>query len=259
MVLAFHGGGGTAGLMALATGWSELAEPRNYLVIYPEATRLDPNRPPTFLRNPQMWNVGSGIGHAERRGVDDVGFVAAILDWVRTDFGPTQRHALALGFSMGASLAYRAAAELAGQFRAIAAVSGHWWTRDDRKIENCSLLTISGDADPINPLAGGPTITPWGDSIVTPPIRASVGAWARALGCPPESNSSQDDIVRRESWAPGRAGARVELQVVAGMGHVWPGGRSVLAERYAGPAVQSPNATQEIDQFFQATAALTTW
>ena len=257
VVLAFHGGGGTAALMAMSSGWNDLAEQRGYLVIYPEAIRPDPARPATFLRNPQMWNVGSGVGHAERLGVDDVAFVAAILDWARVEFGLENRPALALGFSMGASMAYRAAAELPGRFRALAAVSGHWWTRDDRRIDGCSLLTISGDADPVNPLQGGPSTTPWGDLIIAPPIRASVEAWARAVGSPAESGVTRHGTIRWEAWQPGRGGEQVKLCVVGEMGHAWPGGQAVLAERYAGPTVQSLNATLEIDRFFQSTGGMT--
>lgn len=254
IVLGLHGGGGSAALMAFATGWNTVADRRSQLVIYPEGTRLDPARPASFLRNPQMWNVGSGIGHAEPAGTDDVAFLAVALRWARQEYALASAPAFAFGFSMGSSLAYRCAAELPNQFRAIAAVSGHWWTRAQAGQPSGSLIAIAGTADPVNPLHGGAVTTPWGQPVQTAPIRASVEAWATGLGCSASPRRESGPNVTREFWTAPNA-TEVQFLVVAGMGHVWPGGRSVLAERIAGPVVESPSATAEIDQFLAAHGA----
>jgi len=66
LVLMFHGAGGSAGLAARQTGWSELGDREGFLVAYPEGTARDPSEPPAFRLNPQAWNDGSGRVHTAR-------------------------------------------------------------------------------------------------------------------------------------------------------------------------------------------------
>ena len=127
VVVLLHGAGGTASLAMGNTGWADLADREGLLLVYPEGTRRDPAAPPRFLQNPQAWNDGSGRGHTARTGVDDVGFLRALIEQVVESKGVDPDRLYLAGFSNGASMAFRAGAELAGVIAAIGPVAGHCW------------------------------------------------------------------------------------------------------------------------------------
>src|SRR5437763_14947763 len=82
LVLFLHGAGGTAAWALDETRWPETADREGFFLLTPEGTRADPKRPAGFLHNPQAWNDGAPPGQVGHLDVDDVGFVAALLDEV---------------------------------------------------------------------------------------------------------------------------------------------------------------------------------
>ena len=252
LVFVFHGGGGTAKIAAFATGFSQKADRERFFVVYPEALRPDPSRPVTLLRNPAFWNVGTGIGYAQRENVDDVGFIRALLDELPQRFAVDSRRIYAAGFSNGASMVFQAAMELPERFAAIAPVSGHLWRRQPRPTCPISMIYIVGNADPLNPLDGGMVELPWGELERRPPIADSVETWATWIGCAPRPCVISDrDGVQHVRYGPGEQGAEVVFITIADAGHVWPGGPEVLAERITGKRTDKLNATDVIWDFFQ--------
>jgi polyhydroxybutyrate depolymerase len=82
----FHGAGGTARGAMRQTGWTAKADEAGFLAVFPEAVSRDPSKPSRFKDNPQVWNDGSGRGHAARRNIDDVAFTNALLDDLEARF-----------------------------------------------------------------------------------------------------------------------------------------------------------------------------
>src|SRR5262245_1071881 len=117
LVMMIHGAGGSAEFAADETGWSSLADREGFAVVYPEGVPVRPPKAPKFLTNPQEWNDGSGRGRQ-----DDVGFLLEILDDLD---GIDTRRVYVAGFSNGAGIAFRLAAEHAGRVAALAPVAGH--------------------------------------------------------------------------------------------------------------------------------------
>ena len=72
VVLVFHGGATNARTMARFCGLNETADRHGFLAVYPSGTGRNPNL--------LTWNAGNCCGDALRDNVDDVGFVAALLD-----------------------------------------------------------------------------------------------------------------------------------------------------------------------------------
>lgn len=246
-VIMLHGAGGTARLAANQTGWASRAGAEGFIAAFPEGSARDPSGPPDFLRNPQTWNDGSGRGHVARDAVDDVAFVAALLDRL-IDAGADPGALFVTGFSNGGSLAFRVGTELADRVAAIAPVAGHCWV-EPAPGAVVPLLYLIGDADPLNPMEGGTVRTPWGQVEEHPAPRRSLERWAGAAGCPLEDGSREEDGV---SWS-GPVGCPVPMRmgVIHGHGHIWPGGPRLLPETIAGPAVRSLRATDAIWRFFQ--------
>ena len=252
LVIMIHGGGGTAKTAATSARLSEKADQVGFFVAYPQALPRDPRRPVTFLRNPAFWNVGSGFGHAERLGVDDVGYVGAVLDDVLARNPIDRKRVYVAGFSNGAALALRVAVDLSERIAAVTAIAGHLWRKDVGPRRPVSLLYMIGEQDPIVPPAGGIVHSPWGKDHQLPPVRDTIELWSLWLGCPatPQIVSSAPGV-RVERFGPGRDGSEVLFYMLAQTGHVWPGGGSVLAERIAGPSTTLLNATDEMWRFFE--------
>ena len=128
VVIMLHGGGGTGRAAAFETGWSAKADQAGFLAVYPEATPPDPAKPSQFRTNGQIWNDGSGRFHAGQRGIDDVGFLNAMLDEVAARFTVDPRRVFVTGFSNGASMTFRVGEELSHRVAAIAPAAGICWS-----------------------------------------------------------------------------------------------------------------------------------
>jgi polyhydroxybutyrate depolymerase len=259
VVIMLHGGGGTARGVMVETGWAAKAEKEGFLAVFPNALARDPSQPGSFVRNPQLWNDGSGRFYPGQKGPDDVRFIGAVLDDLAARLVLDERRIFAAGFSNGASMSFRLGAEMPQRIAAIAPVAGALWVEPPQFRDPVSMCYITGTADPLNPIEGGvPKLATGSFDRVRakpkPPVRDSISRWARALGCPAEpSGTSCIDGVCKQAYSPCAAGAEVVYITVDGMGHVWPGGRSLLPESMVGPGSDKINATDVIWDFFNLT------
>jgi polyhydroxybutyrate depolymerase len=225
LVMMLHGAGGSAEFAAEETGWSQLADSAGFAVVYPDGMPVRPDKKPKFLTNPQAWTDGSGRGRH-----DDSGFLIAILDDLRELVNPKRIYVT--GFSNGAGMTFRFAAEHADRIAAIAPVAGHCSVVDPKPVRPVPTFYLIGDADPLAPLVGGTVRTPWGKAANQPPISQTLQRWGTAIGKPPGSES-------------------FPVEVIPGLGHHWPGGKGLLGEKLGGPISFSVNATCEIWEFFR--------
>lgn len=260
VVVMLHGGGGTSQAAITETGWSAKAEEDGFLAVFPNAAARDPSQPSSFARNPQLWNDGSGRFYADQETSDDVAFLNAMLDEVLANFAVDARRVFFTGFSNGASMTFRFAAEAPGRVAAIAPVAGACWQESPNLERPVPMLYLTGTADPLNLIGGGVPKTLGGASDPVrakpkPPVRDSIRKWAKACGCPElPSDVSEGDGVRTETYVPGAGGAQVVFIAVDGLGHTWPGGQSLLPEAVVGKRSDKIKATDAIWEFFQKQA-----
>jgi polyhydroxybutyrate depolymerase len=250
LVVMLHGAGATAAVARQQTGWTAKADTERFALVFPEGTARDPAAPPLFRLNPQLWNDGSGRGHVARRGVDDVGFITALIERLARELTLDRHRIWITGFSNGASLAFRLGAELADVVAAIAPVAGHCWIDPPRVGSLPPLLHIAGAADPLNPLEGGDVETPWGHSEYHPPVRRSIERWARASGDASCTDGTDESGIVWTECGDGAGDPTARLAIVPGLGHVWPGGPRLLPERLVGRASRLLMGTDLIWKFF---------
>jgi polyhydroxybutyrate depolymerase len=254
VVVFLHGAGGTAAWADGETGWSVVAAREGFVLVLPEGLPPDPNRPPRFLTNPPRWNDGSTRpGDPLHTDADDVGFLAAaIADALQRADGDPRRVYLT-GFSNGAGLAFRFAAERAELLVAVAPVAGHCWLPEPKPVRPVPTLYVIGTDDPLVPLRGGQVRLPWGGRLVDrPPVVATLERWASALGCDPVPAVVSDAGGIREEVYPGPVEFRAVF--VEGLGHHWPGGRGQLHPRIGGQPSDELNANELIWEFFRRNA-----
>jgi polyhydroxybutyrate depolymerase len=244
------GRGGTPWTAMKSSGWSVHADAHNFLVAYPEAMRINPKGPLHFLDNPQMWNAGVGSSDVERPPVDDVAFLHAVLnDLIARGADPTRVYMA--GFSNGASMTFRFAAEASRSVAAIGTVAGHFRADGGAPAaEPVPLAHIFGRNDPLSPFDGGMVQLPWGRTEWRPPARQSAEAWARRNGLSDPPRVEQHDGYTVERW--GEIGDPREVLFIAidACGHVWPGGHRLLPEALVGKTCDRVSATAELWQFF---------
>lgn len=257
VVIMLHGFGGTGLSAAKETGWSAKAERESFMVIYPEASRPDPLKPQNFRKNPQAWNDGSGRFHAAEKKMDDVRFIAKILDQVLLEFRVDSDRIFVTGFSNGASMAFRLGAELSQRIAVAAPVSGTCWIDHPEPRRAISICYITGLADPLNPIDGGfPKLAIGGKEqggVAKPPVQSFIDRWVKSLGCQEETQFDDTTSgVRKRVYGSGRASSEVMFITVEGLGHHWPGGVSQVPNFLVGKASDKLKATDVLWEFFKS-------
>jgi polyhydroxybutyrate depolymerase len=241
VLLMLHGAGATSSWTRDETGWNTTADREHFVVAYPDGVVPDPARPPDFLANPQVWNAGAGP--------DDVAFLAALLDDLprRTSIDP--RRVYVTGFSNGAAMTFRLAAELSDRIAAVAPVAGYCPTVPP-PVRPVPTMYMVGAADPLVPLDGGAVTSPWGGRVESrPPVWEVLRRWAELLGLPPEPMAvAERDGVTVVEYGPG---VEFVALMIAGLGHHWPGGRGRFNRRIAGPPSDRVRANEVIWEFFR--------
>jgi polyhydroxybutyrate depolymerase len=248
LVVFLTGTGGTASWSDRETGWSELAVREGFALVIPEAMPPDPDAPPSFLTNPPRWQDGSPplFGSPES---DDLTFLTAVIDDAVNRGKADSRRVFVTGFSNGASMAFRFAAERADRVAAIAPVAGYCWIQEPKPVEPVATLYTIGTHDLLIPFRGGEVRLPWLNRLVPrPPVVETLERWAVAIGCSPVPVLLREGTVRIERY-PGPV--RFDAMIVDGLGHHWPGGGAQLNPRVAGPSSSAVNATEMIWEFFR--------
>lgn len=247
LVLSFHGSNSNGQIQLEFTAMNETADREGFLIAYPfgtgERERL------------LFWNAGNCCGYAFHEQVDDVGFVAALLDQLRADYAVDDRRVYATGMSNGGMMAYRLANEMAETFAAIAAVAGTMGFERATPSRPISILHIHSTDDAFVPFEGGVgPKSPTGTHHYS--VEETIQEWARANGCPPTPHTMslpnrEDDGTStvRYVYGPGRDNTEVVLYLIHGAGHIWPG--RPPRPYYLGKTTYNWSANGVIWEFFQ--------
>jgi polyhydroxybutyrate depolymerase len=175
------------------------------------------------MKDRRTWNAGDCCGPAVRQKSDDVAFVAAMIEDVVAKQPVDRRRVYVAGMSNGAMMAYRLACEIPEKLAAIIPVSGTLAVDDCRKAKDIPVMHIHGDSDTNVPFEGGV-----GDVSLTRVSYRSIPETMRLITAPrrcsgPETAALNSSVQRTTYHCAD--GAPVELLVIKGGGHVWPGGR----------------------------------
>ena len=241
-VLVFHGGGGAAASARAQTRMSAKGGAEGFVAIYPQGSGGVAGR----LRT---WNAGTCCGWAMQHQVDEIAFVAALLDDLAAMPAIDRSRVYATGISNGGMMAYQVACVFADRIAAIAVVAGEMTVVDDcRPTRPVPVLVIHGTEDRNLPLGGGRGERAIAGSRDVRSVAAAVDFWRRHDGCLDAPASEQHGAVARTRYGPCRAGSEVELVVVDGGGHSWPGGDRLA--RFLDPPSSALDATAEMLRFF---------
>jgi polyhydroxybutyrate depolymerase len=245
LVVNLHGGTSTGSQEETLTNFGGVADANGFVVVYPDG--IDRN-----------WADGRGASEPDRRGIDDVGFLAALAGKLTREYGIEPGHVFATGMSNGGFMANRLGCDRADVFAAVAPVSGTLGANVScNPSRPVAVLEVHGTADPIVPFDGGMMRGRGGTSdIVSAP--AMVERWRSADGCrgAPAAetlpNTGDGTVVHRFTSAPCAAGTAIVFYQVDDGGHTWPGGPQYLPKTIIGPTTNAFAASEAIGGFLAA-------
>jgi len=264
LVFSFHGLGSSGQGQEDLTEFAELAKNETFIVVFPEATDIPGDHPilPTELSGYTiMWNLGGPGSMQYEYDVDDVGFIAELVDKFKEDYNIDASRVYATGMSNGAMFSYYVAMMLPGTFAGFAAVCSPMTLNlfepymDFDLDVGCpvTMILMQGTADPIVPYDGRPgstgsvgdTIAYWRDADDT-----TTGPTTTQWG--PTGNDTT--VVTRYVYGGGTNGTEVVLYKVTGGGHTWPGGPLYAPEFIIGKVTTHIDGTAEMWDIFETHA-----
>ncbi|HZQ50078.1 MAG TPA: PHB depolymerase family esterase [Candidatus Dormibacteraeota bacterium] len=210
LVIAMHGYTSSAAQMESMTRFDEVAIEFGFVVVYPQGLG-------------RSWDAG-WCCHGNTG--DDVAFLDALIDQVVLEQNIDRSRVLATGMSNGAMMAQRLACELPGRITAAVSVSGSLLVGSCHPSRPISILEVHGEADAVVPIKGG-----FRSGLGT--FRSTLSVmqeWAGIDGCPSDAAVADNPTVTSYTWAPCRAGTRVELEAVKRGGHSWFGPQDAAGE-----------------------------
>jgi len=255
VLLAFHGGGGSAQGFQKYAGLDAVADREGFVVVYPDGTGR-------FGRRLLSWNAGGCCGYAREQRIDDVGFAVRVLADLARDLPLDRTRVYATGHSNGAMMAYRLAAEAAERIAAIAPVAGAMQLTVFAPTRPVPVLHVHSVDDPRALYAGGlgPPFPFTRTRVEHQPVERELARWAALAGCAaqpsvveqrrvPEGRPDAGHTATLLDYGPCTSGADVRLWKLTGAGHGWPGAPPVLPERIMGPETHVIDAANEIWRF----------
>lgn len=206
----------------------------------------------------KVWNT-----HWWKGGVDDVGFLAKVLDEILLRDNGDPKRIYVTGMSGGAGMAVSLAWTIGNRLAAIGPVAnnlgGEERQQPSRLTLPLSVIHIMGTKDPSIPYAGGHVFY---SPMLWPVLSAdeTVAYWVKHNGCRtepvvealPDVNKADRSQVVKTTYRGGREGAEVVHLRVEGGGHTWPGGpESALGEFFLGTTNRDVDSGSVLWEFFQ--------
>jgi polyhydroxybutyrate depolymerase len=257
LVIALHGRLGTGIGMEKLTHFEAIAAREKFLLIYPDGIK-------------KSWNDGRGTP-AEKEGVDDVGFIGALIDSAIRHCSVDPKRIYVTGISNGGFMTMRLATELSDRIAAVAVVAA---TMDEEtarhadqgasadsvsgpQVRPVSVLVMHGRKDPLVPFYGGSVRGGAGGPILS--HDSTVRWWVRVDECThhhlvtemiPDSAGDGTSAWHR-AYPGGVQGTEVESYVIENGGHTWPGGWQYLPVFMVGKTSRNLDASAVIWKFFR--------
>lgn len=214
---------------SIAWSWVDRADENSFLLIVPNGTNPK-NQDPKGDR--QNWNDLRGPAAENATNVDDVGFLAALVEALSAEFALDRRRIYVTGPSNGGMMTYRMLAERPDLFAAGAAVVANLPARvadvADRAAGPRPIMILNGTDDPLMPYGGGGVTGGRGGQVLSTADTAAW--WARSNGVSatpaapvflPDHDDADDCRISRQVYGEGGP-APVRLYTMHGGGHIAP-------------------------------------
>ncbi|BBY65756.1 extracellular catalytic domain type 1 short-chain-length polyhydroxyalkanoate depolymerase [Mycolicibacterium helvum] len=210
LVLNLHGGSQTGRKQAALSNYNAVADRHGWIVAYPDGIDFS-------------WADGRGASTPDRRGVDDVGFLATLIGRLTRDYGIAPGRVFVTGMSAGGFMTNRLACDRPDLVAAIAPVASTLgadvYCNPSKPV---SVLAIHGTADSVVPYNGGRMVGRGGASRVVA-AHTMADRWLAFDRCPPAVLAPIAGG-ERLSTTGCADGTEVAFVTIDRWGHTWPTG-----------------------------------
>lgn len=218
LVINMHGLGSNAVEQQFYSDFNKVADTAGIVVVYPNGVN-------------NLWNISSD------NGIDDVGFISALIDTIASNYSLDLLRVYSTGMSMGGFMSYRLACQLDDRIAAIASVTGTLAYPNCNNERPFPVLQIHGTADETVPYA------------LVPPL---MDLWVSKNNCIdsvsidlPDIDTTDQCTVVKTIYSPCDDDVEVILYTILGGEHTWPGAPIAI-----GVTNYDINASVEIWNFF---------
>lgn len=219
LIINMHGLGSNSFEQEVYTGFNLVADTAGIVMVYPDGVN-------------SQWNI------YQDGGVDDVGFISALIDTMDANYSIDLLRVYACGMSMGGFMSHRLGCQLNNRIAAIGSVTGLLVYFNCEFTRKVPVLQIHGTADDIVPYEG---------------VAYTIQYWTENDGCPdsvvtelPDIDTADQTTVTLTTYSPCLEDTEVLLYTINGGGHTWPGAKINI-----GITNQDINASAEIWNFFK--------
>lgn len=257
VIIALHGVGQTPAEFAGFTKFDEVADRAKVAVIYPEGR--------SYSKEGWLgWNSGFCCVGKAGKATDDVGFVMAVLDDALAKAKLDRTRVFVTGFSNGAMLAYRIAAEHADRIAAIGISSGAIggdsgigtpYYQIPKPSRPVSVAIVHSLTDPFMIYHGGSSKTLEDEMHLRRRVTSSVADamkfWWEVNDCDASDPAYDDKDVAIDLSYGCKDHADVVLWTIKSSGHVWPGDLPMIEVQKGQLTVTKPvSAAEAFTAFF---------
>ena len=247
LALCFHGRGGSARHTEKKTGFSDIADREEFIVVYPDGIN-------------KAWYLSD----ASINQPDDINFSVKLIEYLCDEFPIDKTRIYAAGHSNGGFLSIRLAARHSTTFAAIASVSGglaQLHTRDFNPEYPVSILLIHGTKDTTVPYNGGSLFLKrtgrTGTKLKIISTLELADLWVRHNKCNAEPNIVEmpneirldGTTINKTTWLDGTNGTEVMLYTIDGGKHGWPT-KNIDSSSMIPGTCREIEAAEEIWEFF---------
>lgn len=232
LALNLHGYTSNAQQQQFYSGFDSDADTAGYIVVYPNGIA-------------NAWN--SGWNNPYYSGVDDVGFLSALIDTISESYNIDDCRVFSTGMSNGGFMSYRLACELENKIAAVASVTGSmtdsmmFYCQNTRAV---AVMELHGTADNTVPYNGSAGFTS---------VDENFNFWASRNTCIgaaitqdlPDTDPLDGATVTKIHYTSCDASTELITFKINGGAHTWPG-----ASLNIGVTTQDISANSEILQFF---------
>lgn len=234
LVINMHGYTSSAFQQEVYTQMNSVADTAGFILVYPDGINAS-------------WNSGFTVPY--NGGVDDVGFLSAMIDTLGFHYNLDPAKVYACGMSNGGFMSFRLACDLEDRIAAIASVTG---TMTTLQLNNCTatrpvpVLQIHGNNDM--------TVAYNGDNLSVS-VDSTLSYWKNINQCTtpvvydtlPDLDPNDSSTVTSQYFGGCQGGVEILHYKVDNGSHTWPGGLPIPT---LGVTNNDINASREIWEFF---------
>jgi poly(3-hydroxybutyrate) depolymerase len=241
VVLALHGGQGSADVMRSNSGFDPVARSNGFMVVYPEGTDFGGNR--------HAWNTGFLL-RRQVRDADDIAYLDTLIDKLVRDHNADPARIYMTGGSNGGMMTFVYAVARPQRLAAVAPVVASMFTFDQKPAVPLPILIINGAKDEEVPIEGGMSRNPLvrgAQNAPYKPLNDVVQFWVEVNKSAQKATVQTNGTVSTTVHAATAEGATTEFVVDSVGGHGWPGSRS---RRDGNAPISSFSGAERVWKFF---------